>query len=255
MLKRKLKFKKMYLIYIILCVVLTIAIVWLINKFVSNKMRPVVHIVLWSLIVFLGYTTFMSVYNELKFNDIKNDRFKASIENLIDIRDAQLAHNEVKGQFTNNYDSLVKFIETEKFTLTQRRDSSIVDEEMTKRYGGVTMMKDISIIDTLGFASVKDSLFKTSTRYRTMMNVPFAKEGTKYTMNAGFITDNNDNKLSVFEAFVKKADILYDQPKDLITKENQVMSVEAVNGDAIRVGSMQEVKTIGNWPKTYGDNE
>ncbi|WP_375238019.1 hypothetical protein [Aurantibacter sp.] len=245
----------MYLIYIILCILLTVAIVWMINKFVSNKMRPVVHIVLWALIVFLAYTTFMSVYNELKFNDIKDDRFKASITKLIDIRDAQLAHNEVKGKFTKNFDSLVKFIETEKFTLTQRRDSSIVDEEATKAYGGVTTYKDIVITDTLGYASVKDSLFKTSTRYKTMMNVPFAKEGTTFKMDAGFITDNNDNKLAVFEAYIEKAAILYDQPKDLILKENQVMSVEAVNGDAIRVGSMQEVKTIGNWPKNYGDNE
>jgi len=218
-------------------------------------MRPVVHIVLWSLIAFLAYATFMSVYNEIKFNDIKKERYAEAINKLKDIRDAQLAHNEVKGEFTKSYDSLIKFIETEKFTLTQRRDSSIVDEELTKLYGGVTTYKDIIIVDTLGYASVKDSLFKNSTRYKTMMNVPFAKEGTKFKMDAGFITDNNDNKLPVFEASVKKAEILSDQPRDLILKENQVMSVEAVNGDALRVGSMQEVKTIGNWPKTYGDNE
>jgi len=243
------------MLYIILCIPLTFLIVWLINKFVSNKMRPVVHIVLWSLIAFLAYATFMSVYNEIKFNDIKKERYAEAINKLKDIRDAQLAHNEVKGEFTKSYDSLIKFIETEKFTLTQRRDSSIVDEELTKLYGGVTTYKDIIIVDTLGYASVKDSLFKNSTRYKTMMNVPFAKEGTKFKMDAGFITDNNDNKLPVFEASVKKAEILSDQPRDLILKENQVMSVEAVNGDALRVGSMQEVKTIGNWPKTYGDNE
>ena len=34
--------------------------------------------------------------------------------------------------------------------ITQRRDSSIVDEILTKRYGGVKTFKDIVIVDTLG---------------------------------------------------------------------------------------------------------
>ncbi len=243
------------ILYIILAIVLTIALVWLIDKFVPNKLRPVVHIVLWLIIAALGYLTFMSVYQEIEFNEIKEARYAASIEKLIDIRDSQLAYNEVKGRYTNSYDSLVNFIENEKFTLIQRRDSSIVDEELTKRYGGVTTYKEIIIIDTLGFASIKDSLFKNSTRYKTMMNVPFAKDGTTFKLDAGFITDSNDNKLAVFEASVKKKEILADQPRDLILKENQVISVEGVNGNALKVGSMQEVKTIGNWPKTYGNNE
>ena len=243
------------ILYIILAIVLTVALVWLIDKFVPNKLRPVVHIFLWATIAILGYLTFMSVYEELEFNKIKDKRYAVAIKKLIDIRDSQLAYQEVKGSFTNNYDTLVKFIETEKFTLTQRRDSSVVDAELTKLYGGVTTYRDIMIVDTLGYESVKDSLFKTSTRYKTMMNVPFAKEGTKFKLKAGFITDSNENKLAVFEASVKKKEILADQPKDLISKENQVISVEGVNGDALKVGSMDEVKTIGNWPKTYGGNE
>ncbi|GAL70929.1 hypothetical protein [Jejuia pallidilutea] len=51
---------------------------------------------------------------------------------------------------------------------------------------------------------------------------------------------------------MKKSVILFDQPKDLVMQENEVVSVEGVNGDEIKVGSMEEVKTIGNWPKTYG---
>ena len=83
-----------------------------------------------------------------------------------------------------------------------------------------------------------------------MRTVPFAKEGTNFTMNAGEIGDD-DAKLSVFEAYVLKKDILYDQDKDYIAEENQTISVDGVNGDAIRVGSMEEVKVNGNWPKLY----
>jgi len=240
---------------IIGAILLTILIVWLIDKFVPTKAKPFITLALWGLIFLLGYLTFDSVYGEIKFNKLKEKRYAASIERLIDIRDSQLAHREVKGTFTKSYDSLIKFIETGKYTIIQRRDSSVVDEELTRRYGGVTTFKDIVIEEVIGEVPVKDSLFKSSTRYKEMMNVPNAKPGTQFTLNAGTLTDENENKIPVFEAFVKKNDLLFDQDKDLVTKENQVLSVEGVNGDALKVGSMEEVKTVGNWPKTYGDNE
>lgn len=114
--------------------------------------------------------------------------------------------------------------------------------------------KDIVIIDTLGTVPVKDSLFKNSDRYKSMMNVPVGEPGSKFTMQAGFV-EQNDINIPVFEAFVKKNVILSDQNKDLLVQENQVVSVDGVNGDALKVGSMDEVKTGGNWPKNYGDSE
>lgn len=242
------------ILIIIGAILLTFAIVWLIDKYLPSKVKPVIVIALWALIILLGYLTFDSVYGEIKFNQLKVKRYAAAIEKLKDIRDSELAYREVNGKFTKSYDTLIKFIENGQFTIIERRDSSIVDEERTKAYGGVEMFKDIVITDTIGYVPVKDSLFKTSTRYKTMMEVPNAKPGTKFTLNAGELTDG-DNKIPVFEAFVKKDDLLFDQPKDLVSKEKEVLSVEGVNGDALRVGSMDEVKTVGNWPKTYGNNE
>ncbi|OEK08688.1 hypothetical protein A8C32_02845 [Flavivirga aquatica] len=215
-----------------------------------TKLKPVLNILLWALIVFLGYQTWNSVTGPIKFNKIKNKRYEVVIKSLMDIRDAQLAHRQVTGRFTDNFDNLVKFIDTAKFTITQRTDSQIIDEELTARYGGVETMKDTVIIDTLGFKPVKDSLFKNSDRYKTMMNVP-GVENVKFNLQSGFI-EQNDINIPVFEASVKKEVILHDQEKDLVMQENQIVSVDGVNGDALIVGSMDEVKTIGNWPKTYG---
>ncbi|WP_242087310.1 hypothetical protein [Aestuariivivens sediminis] len=239
------------ILYIVLAILVTIGLVWLIDKFIPSKLRPVVMIVLWVVIGFLAYNTFMSVYKPIQFNQIKNKRYAQVIKSLIDIRDAQLAHKQVTGRFANNFDNLVSFIDTAQFTITQRRDTSVLDVEMTKRFGGVETFKDEVIIDTLGFVSVKDSLFGSDNRYKTMMNVPVGQDGAKFELKAGFL-DQNDIKIPVFEASVKKAVILNDQDKDLVNQENQVVSVEAVNGDAIKVGSMEEVNTNGNWPKTYG---
>ena len=242
-----------FILIAVAVILVTIGLVKLIDKFIPSKFKPVLNIVLWLLIAFLGYQTYNSIYEPIQFNKTKNKRYAQVIKSLVDIRDSQLAHRQVTGKFADNFDNLVKFIDTAQYTITQRRDSTIIDEELTKRYG-VDTTKEIIIIDTLGYVPVKDSLFKSSTRYRNMMNVPVGEEGAKFQLKAGFLEQNNI-KIPVFEASVKKDVILSDQNTDLLTQENQVVSVDGVNGDALKVGSMDEVKTNGNWPKTYGDNE
>ncbi len=234
-------------------ILLTIGLVKLVDKFVPVKFKPVLTILLWVLIGYLGYQTYMSVYEPIQFNKVKKKRYAKVIESLIDIRDSQLAYRQVTGQFTDNFDKLIKFIDTAKFTITQRRDSTIIDEVLTERYG-VDTTKDTVIIDILGYESVKDSLFKNSERYKNMMNVPVGEDDAKFVLKAGHI-EQSDTQIPVFEASIKKDIILFDQNQDLLVQENQVVSVDGVNGDALKVGSMEEVKTIGNWPKTYGNNE
>jgi len=238
------------IIAVIVVILLTIGIVWLIDKFIPKKLKPLILLALWVLIAFLGYKTFMSVYGEIQFNKIKDQRYAQVIESLIDIRDSQLAHRTVKGQFSNNWDNLVKFIDTDSFTITQRRDTSILDVEATRRFGGVETFKDIVVIDTLDFVSVRDSLFGADPRFKTMMNLPVGKEGAKYELKAG-VLDQNDMKIPVFEVRAPKDLVLDGLDKYLISKEKQVLSVDGVNGDAIKVGSMDEVNTNGNWPKNY----
>ncbi len=238
------------ILLIIVAIAATVGIVWLINKFIPQKLKPVVMLVLWGLIALFAYQTFNSVYKPIQFNKIVQKRYAEVIKNLKDIRVAQLAHREVTGEFAGNFDNLVKFIDTAQFTLTQRRDSTVIDEELTRRYGGVTTTKEISITDTLGYASIKDSLFKGSDRYKTMMNLPVGKEGAKFKLKAGRFEE-----IPVFEVSVDKSVILDGQDKDLITVEKQVVAVDGVNGPSLKVGSMNEVNTNGNWPKTYGEND
>ena len=238
------------IITIVIVILLTIGIVWLIDKFVPNKIKPVITIVLWILIIFLGYITFMSVYGEIKFNELKNKRYATVIERLKDIRDSQLAYKTVNKRFAKNFDELVTFVDTAQFVITQRRDTTVVDEELTRRYGGVTTTKDSVIVDTLDYVSVKDSLFGADPRYKKMMDVPVGKPGAKFEMQAG-----NLEGIPFFEAKVKKDVILFDQERNLVMKENQVISVDAVNGDELKVGSMNEVNTNGNWPKNYSKEQ
>tara|TARA_S200000501_G_scaffold187545_1_gene176393 strand:- start:1501 stop:2235 length:735 start_codon:yes stop_codon:yes gene_type:complete len=230
---------------------IAIGILYYVKTRMQDKHRPYVLGSLWFLTLVFASLLFTSIYDEIKFDEVKNERYQFVIKNLKDIRDTQLAHRTVKGFFQDNWDSLVKFVEVDSFTITQRRDSSVLDKEMTKRYGGVKTFKDIIIVDTLGFVSVKDSLFGFDDRYINMMYVPYSKDNkTKFNLDADFLNQNGIN-IPVFEAFVKKRVILHDQPLSLVLKENQVQSVDGVNGSTLKIGSMNEVNTNGNWPKNY----
>ena len=240
----------MGILAIVLIILLTIAIVWVIDKFVPKKMKPLVHIVLWIIIVALGYFTFMSVYGEIKFNKLKVERYQKVINGLVDIRDSQLAYKEVNGEYTDNFDKLINFVENGKVPITQRRDTLVLDEERTRAFGGVETMKTITLIDTLSYYSVKDSVFKGSDRYKKMMYVGVGKEGAKYTLKAGKI-----DKISVFEASVDKAIVLDGEDKYLIEKERQAFSVAGVKGETVKIGSMEEVTTSGNWGKDLSIKE
>lgn len=216
-------------------------------------MKIVLQLVLWVIIGVLSYLLFNAIYGEVKFNEIKEKRYKMAIENLRDLRVSEMAHKTVTGTYQADFDKLVRFIDTAQFTLTQRRDSTILDVEQTKAFG-VDTYKEITIIDTLGFKSVKDSLFGTSDRYKTMINVPIEGANAKFEIKTGSINKSNID-FPVFEIRVAKDVLLFDQDKDFINKEKQVISVDGVNGDALIVGSLDKITTNGNWPKSYGAND
>ena len=240
-------------VIIIVAIIFAIGIIYLIDKYNPKKYKPLILAGLWGLSIYLGYILIFSIYGKINFNKIKEQRYKVVIENLKDIRDSELAHRTVTGQFQANWDSLVKFIETEKFTITQRRDSTIIDEKLTRLYG-VDTTKEIVIIDTLGFVSVKDSLFGADPRYKTMMNIPTLDDGQKFELKAGLLEQNGIN-IPVFEASVSKKILLFDQDENFVELESEVKSVEGVNGPTLKVGSMDEINTNGNWPKNYSKQQ
>ncbi|MAN59846.1 MAG: hypothetical protein CMC08_08440 [Flavobacteriaceae bacterium] len=217
-------------------------------------MKIILQLVLWVVIIFLGYKLYDSVVGPVEFNEEKEIRYAKVIKKLKDIRAAEMAHQEITGTFTGSFDSLIAFIDTAQFAITARRDTSYADIEKNKAYGldpqeGGYYIESI-VVDTLGFTPVKDSLYQGTDRYRSMMNIPIKGVDDKIELRAGKIS-KNDKQYDVFEARVPKDIILYDLDRDLLAQEKQVISVDGVNGPVLKVGSMTEVNTSGNWPKIY----
>ena len=215
-------------------------------EFISKYMK-IINAVIWILIIFFGYKVYSSINGPIEFNKVKNERYLKVIDRLKDIRNSQIAYKSINGIYCDNFDSLINFVETAQYTLIQKRDSSFLEYDRTFR---IDMLREVIVVDTLGFASVKDSLFANSDRYKNMSKVPIDGVDERFLIKADVI-DKNGYNVPVFEVRVSKDIVLFDQNKDLLKQEKGLMSVDGVNGPDIVLGSLSDVSSNGNWPTTY----
>ena len=230
-----------------------VVLFWPMKKFLSqiaemiNKKRKTVTYLLYFLSITLVFLIFQSITSVGKFNEVKNERYLEVIDRLKDIRNAQVAFKSVNGIYSNDFDELIKFVDSAEFTIVQKRDSSYMQYDRIYR---IDMLKEVVVIDTLGYVSVKDSLFSDNLSYKEMAMVPIEGINEKFKLKADII-DKNGYNVPVFEVRVSKELILYDQTRDFVLQEKQTVSVDGVNGPDIVLGSLSDVSTNGNWPTTF----
>ena len=213
----------------------------------TEKNRKITTYVLYFLSLVLVFLIFRSINSPIKFNEVKNERYSKVIERLKDIRNAQIAFKSVNGVYSNDFEELIQFIDSAEFTITQKRDSSYMEYDRIYR---IDMLREVIVTDTLGFVSVKDSLFANNLDYKNMASVPIEGMESLFSLKADII-DKNGYNVPVFEVRVSKDVILFDQNKDLLSQEKETMSVDGVNGPDLILGSLTDVSTSGNWPTTF----
>ena len=225
-----------------------IVVLFLMKKVeLTEKQRNITTYVLYFLSVVLVFLIFRSINAPIKFNEVKNERYSKVIERLKDIRNAQIAFKSVNGIYSNDFQELIKFVDSAEFTITQKRDSSYMEYDRIYR---IDMLREIIVTDTLGFVSVKDSLFAKNLSYKDMASVPIQGIESLFSLKADII-DKNGYNVPVFEVRVPKDIVLFDQNKDLLSQEKETISVDGVNGPDLVLGSLTDVSTSGNWPTTF----
>ncbi len=213
----------------------------IVNK-LPAKLKPLLSIVLWVVIVFFAYKIYNSIMEPIKFNKEKRERYAQVIDNLKIIRDAEIAYATVNRKFTDKYEDLISFIDTAKFAVTEVKNIVV-----TEQRGRITVDVEKRVVDTVGFEPVINSF--QGRDYKNMMNVP----GTdaKFELKTGTIEKVQGVQASVFEAKVDKAVVLNGLNKDLIRQEKEALGGINVPGEYIAVGSLEEVNSNGNWPPYY----
>ena len=135
-----------------------------IQQWINSNSKKISYI-LYALSIVLAFQIYKSITGPINFNKIKNERYLKVIDRMKDIRNAQIAFKSVNGIYSNNFEELVKFVDSAQFTIVEKRDSSFMQYDRVYR---IDMLKEVVVIDTLGYVSVKDSLFADNLIYKNM---------------------------------------------------------------------------------------
>lgn len=116
------------------------------------NLTKILTVVLLAISLYLAWFLYSGVQKTIDDRESIATKEALVIERLSLIREAEVVFQEVNGRYTANWDSLADFIETGRVPILERRE-----EIKQKAYGGEEV---ILHIDTLGFVSAKDRIFK-----------------------------------------------------------------------------------------------
>ena len=228
---------------IIIAAILVVGLLsYLIVNKVPKKLRPIISIILWVLIIFLGYKIYQSIMGPIEFNKEKKIRYALVVENLKIIRDAEVAHKEVTGNFTDKPANLISFIDTARFAITETKNIVI-----TEQRGAISVDVEKRVTDTIGFKDVRASF--AGRDYKNMFKVP--NTDAQFEIKTGWVEKVQGVKAPVFLVRVDKSIVLEGLNKDLMRMEKESLGGSEVSGEYISVGSLENVNTSGNWPPSY----
>tara|TARA_B100001778_G_scaffold333792_1_gene343192 strand:- start:6943 stop:7527 length:585 start_codon:yes stop_codon:yes gene_type:complete len=150
------------------------------------------------------------------------------IEKLKLIRNAQIAFESVKGQYTSDWDQLINFIDSGNIYLIQRREETILLE-----YGAE---ETTLYLDTIGSISVIDSLFSNIPNFssKSLPAVPGIENAT-FKMWSG--------KIEKGGVLVNVVEVRNPKPVDPNRKESNEANIHK----PLRFGSRISITTAGNW--------
>lgn len=216
-------------------------------------MKLVIKVVLLAAIAALGFFIWQSIDEPIKFKKSKLKRDKATIQKLMDIREAQKQYLNKYGHFTADFDSLINFVKNDSIKMVKaigsRPDSIATDEEALKlaKQGLLNFSRDTSLI------SVLDSLFGKDYAIDSLPIVPYTN-GARFVMGAkilevGSKVNETTLKVPVFEAKVLNRVLLKGLNEQLrINLDDEQLKMDRYPG--LKVGSLEtNVNNAGNWEK------
>ncbi len=204
-----------------------------------------INIVLFAVIVFLAWQVVKSIQAPIKFNTEQKTRETKVVERLIDIRNAEILYKNATSKYTNNFDSLIQFCQTAEIPIVK-----IVPDPTD-----TTFTRTIN--DTIGFIKVMDSIKagRDNFNINDIKWVPFSQPQQKYELEAGTI-QRNGIEIPVFEArtpyevYLGIPGAAFSEKEWNQRRDNAKAEKESINRYAgLKVGSMEEATTDGNWEK------
>lgn len=194
----------------------------------------IVKIVLAVVILVLGYFVVKSIMAPVKFENTKAKREQVVIDKLKKIRDVQIAYKGINDRYTSSFDTLIDFI----------KNGQIPVVKMIADPNDTTFTKTIN--DTIGYVLVVDTLFKKEDGFTpdNLRFIPFS-DRQEFEMDAGRI-EISKTQVNVFEVKAHYIYVLHGMDEQLIINLRKKLK-ELEKYEGLKVGSMVEASTDGNW--------
>ena len=207
-------------------------------------MKKLIQIALAITIVVLAYFIWESIQTPIRFNKEKDKRYAATIQQLKDIRTAQIAYKDEYGKFTASFDTLIDFIKYDSMKLV-RAEGSVSDELLAQGWTeAIAVQEGLIIRDTIRIA-IKDTLFPENFNADKLCKVPFT-ENDLFEMATAVLTVSKLN-VNVFEAKVLNNILLHGMDRQLVINLNERMKNQN-NFPGVKVGDIVEPNNnAGNW--------
>lgn len=182
------------------------------ERYSYMKTLNILKIALFLVIMVLAYFLVETISEPIRFEKEKAVRYAQVIERLKMIRTAQIAHRDVNGTFSGDWNELVDFVKNGELQVVKVIGNP---DDSLDVLAGITY-------DTL-MVSIADSFFRDYP-IDSLSYIPFT-DGKQFSLQAGQVTKGNI-KVNVF------------QVEDTAPFDSRKV---------LRVGSMSDANLSGNW--------
>jgi len=207
-------------------------------------MKKILNALLALSVVVMLYLCTMSILGPIQFDEAKGDRDKAVIKRLIDIRTAQVAFMNKKGNYAPTFDTLISFLKNEKLPFISKT-GSLTDEQLQAGMTEAQAVKDKLIIRDTIFVSAKDTLFGPSFNADSIRFVPGTT--TQFELQATEIPTSAGMWMQVFQCNTP-FDVYLNglNRQEIVNLKDKASQQSRYPG--LQVGSVIEVNNnAGNW--------
>jgi hypothetical protein len=193
-----------------------------------NTIQRVLFFAFIPLALLIAFFTYQSIDEPLKFNIEKEKRYAKVIENIKTIRDWQVAYKSVNKVYAPSFDSLFLFVNTGQFPVVKALGT--VPDTLTE---AEAVKLGIVKRDTV-LVPARDSLFKSGGDMNEIRFIPYSNK-VEFSMQSGLI-EKGQVKVPVFEVLATN-EFIFPDIEPLFYKPE----------DGVKVGSMTDPSTSGNW--------
>ncbi|MBR2617791.1 MAG: hypothetical protein IKC81_00545 [Paludibacteraceae bacterium] len=197
--------------------------------------------------VVLAWMSYQSVMTPIEFNETKDFREKQVVARLIDIRTAETEYRNLKGDYTDNLDTLIHWIKTENAKIVLK-EGVLTDKQLEEGMTEKEAVKLGLIKRDTTYVPMIESLFGKDYPIDSLRYIPFSSPRQEYTLEkAEIVTGSAGIKVKVMCAKAPYTSYLSDLDKqELINLIETTEKLEKYPG--MKFGDIEEANNnAGNW--------